>query len=212
MPLQGMLFDLDGTLADTLPVCIQAFQATIERFTGRIPAENELYALFGPNEEGMLERLLPGRLAETLPFFLAAYERFHNQCRELFPGVEDVLSLLQAQQMRMAIVTGKGVHSAAISARILGLNRWVSVIETGFAGGANKPLSIQHVLAGWGMQPAQAAYVGDTLDDMDAARAAGLLPLGAAWAQTSILRHELSPHAHTIFRDVDSFLNWIERC
>ncbi len=210
MDVRGMIFDLDGTLADTLPVCIDAFQATVQHFTGRRPQPAEISALFGPNEEGMLEILIPGRLDESLPRFVAEYERAHDQCRQLFPGVERALDLLKERGVRMAIVSGKGAQSAEVSLRHLGLGRWIDCVETGFAEKADKPASIRKVLARWNMPPGQAAYAGDVLSDMQSARQAGVLPVGAAWADTSTLRAASGNLPGPIFYDIESFIHWIE--
>lgn len=210
MTLTAFLFDLDGTLADTIPVCIQAVQATVQHFSGRVPEESEIYALFGPSEEGLLEQLIPGRLDETLPYYLAQYEQFHGQCPRPFSGVERLFSILQAKGIRSAIVTGKGPHSAEISVRILGLSQWVEMIEAGSASGANKPHSMRLVLDRWGLSPEQAAYVGDTPYDITAAREAGLLPVGAAWAKASLLRGQPVPNEYPLFYDVDRFIRWVE--
>ena len=210
MPLRGIIFDLDGTLADTLPVCIDAFQETVQQFTGRRPEPGEIIALFGPNEEGMLETLIPGRLGETLPRFVAEYERAHDQCRQLFPGIERALDLLKGGGIRMAIVSGKGSQSAEISLRHLGLGRWIDCVETGFAEKADKPTSIRKVLGRWHMPPEQAAYVGDVPSDMQSARQAGVLPVGAAWAGTSTLRSTPAEEPGPIFYDIESFIRWIQ--
>jgi pyrophosphatase PpaX len=211
MSLRGIIFDLDGTLANTLPVCVQAAQLTVEHFTGQRPAKAEIYAQFGPTEEGLLEYFVPGRLAETLPLYLEAYERFHTTlCLAPFPGVEHLLTTLQTRGIRSAIVTGKGQYSAAITLRILGLGRWIDSVETGFPERADKPLSIRRVLERWEMSPEQAAYVGDTPYDMQAARSAGVLALGAAWAETSILRQDHRSQAEMTFQDIDCFLKFID--
>lgn len=212
MALKGILFDLDGTLANTLPVCVLAYQATVEHFSGWTPTEEEVYAQFGPADEGMLETFIPGRLDETLPYFLQAYERFHDQCLQPFPGIERALSILEERGIRMAIVTGKGPHSAAISLRILELNRWFDIVETGFAKALNKSYSIRQVLQRWGLSPAEAAYVGDMPSDMQASCEVGVLALGAAWASTSVLQQATDVQADAIFRDIDSFVQWIEQC
>ncbi len=200
---------MDGTLADTLPVCIDAFQATVQHFNGRRPEPIEISSLFGPNEEGMLEKLIPGRLDESLPHFVAEYERAHDRCRQLFPGVECALDLLKDRGIRMAIVSGKGTQSAEISLRHLGLGRWIDCVETGFAEKADKPASIRKVLARWNMPPGQAAYVGDVPSDMQSARQAGVLPVGAAWAETSTLRDASAGDPGLIFYDIKSFIQWI---
>jgi len=211
MSLNGILFDLDGTLADTLPVCIQAYQATVQHFCGRIPEASEIYARFGLNDDGVLEQFIPGQLDQTLPYYLDRYEQFHAQCPLVFPGIDQVFTILKAKGMRAAIVTGKGAQSAAISMRILGLTRWVDIIESGFAHKADKPHSIGLVLRRWGLPPGQAAYVGDAPSDITAARRAGVLPVGAAWAKTSLLRNDPISQEYITFYDVDSFIRWIEQ-
>ncbi|HVN53544.1 MAG TPA: HAD hydrolase-like protein [Anaerolineaceae bacterium] len=211
MSIQGILFDLDGTLADTLPLCIQSFQNTVYHFTGERPAGSAIVSLFGISEEGMLVKLLPGHpIAETLAVYLAEYERLHDLCPRPFTGLDRVFDLLAQKSIRAAIVTGKGPHSGAISLRVLGLDRWIDRVEYGFPDRSDKTGSMLKVLEQWNLPPDQAAYVGDTLYDMHAAREAGLLPLGAAWSQTSELRNGTKSGAAQSFHSIDAFLAWIQ--
>ncbi len=208
--LDAVLFDLDGTLADTLPVCIQAYQSTVAHFCGRTPDEAEIYAHFGPSEEGMLEEFIPGRLDTTLPYYLKCYEQFHAQCTQTFAGVNRLFALLHNQGIHTAIVTGKGPKSAEISMRILGLDRWVEIVEAGYAFGGNKPYSMGLVLERWGIPANRAAYVGDAPSDILAARTAALLPVGAAWSETSQLRGDPITQDSLTFYHVGDFIHWIE--
>jgi len=166
MRLTGIVFDLDGTLADTLPICVKAFQDTLVHFTGRRYSETEITAHFGPTEEGMLRRLIPDRAQQAVETFLEVYEREHNVCTAPFPGIRDVLWLLASRGVKLAIVTGKGSRSAEISLRHLGLGSMFDTVETGSADGPIKSLSIRRVLDGWGAEPLSVAYVGDTPHDM----------------------------------------------
>jgi phosphoglycolate phosphatase-like HAD superfamily hydrolase len=63
MSLQGVIFDLDGTLGDTLPVCFAAFRETFRHYLGREYSDREIRAMFGPTEEGIIQRMIPGRSA-----------------------------------------------------------------------------------------------------------------------------------------------------
>ena len=210
MAIHGIIFDLDGTLANTLPVCIKAHQDTVYHFCGRAPDEAEIIGLFGPNEEGMLEQMIPGRLTETLAYYLKAYEQHHQQlCTGLFPGIAEALTLIQSKGIKMAIVSGKGAFSAEISMRILGLEQWMDLVETGFDYGPDKPRSMRIVLEKWDLRSQDAAYVGDAVYDMQAAQEAGLMPIGAAWAETSTLKPETPTYA--TFFDIASLREWIEK-
>ena len=75
-----MIFDLDGTLGNTLPVCYAAFREAQLAHTAREYADAEIAALFGQSEEGIIQRLVPepGRWQEALEDYLAAYERHHD--------------------------------------------------------------------------------------------------------------------------------------
>jgi pyrophosphatase PpaX len=209
MRLDGVIFDLDGTLADTLPVCFVAFRRTMETFSGRRYTDEEIMAAFGPSEEGIIRRLVPDRWEECLDAYLEAYEQEHLRAARLYPGIEDALRRLQERGIPLAVVTGKGPRSAAISFRHLGLARYIEVLETGAPEGSIKPQAIRRVLAKWAVSPEHVAYVGDTTSDMEEARATGLIPLGAAWDPRATVRGEpIAPHL--LFPTVESFTDWIE--
>ncbi len=210
MAIKAILFDLDGTLADTVPVCIGAFQATVEHFSGYRMSEAEVVDLFGVTEMGMLAKALPGRLQEVRPFYLNEYERLHAACSRPFPGLEQIAEALRSKGILKAIVTGKGQDTADISLRILGLDGWAEFVEVGFPDRADKPASMRKAMGRWGLQPQEVAYVGDMLSDMQAAVSAGVMPLGAAWAESSTLRLDAGP-AQQVFASMAEFIRWVER-
>lgn len=209
MKLLGILFDLDGTLADTLPVCLQAFQETLQHYTAQSISMQELYPLFGPSEEGILRGLLPDLAEDPYPRYLAAYERLHRACRQPFEGVEEMLDELRGRGLRIAIATGKSRETAAISMRLLGLDSRVDRLETGFIDRGDKPELIRRVLRDWQILPAQAAYVGDLLSDLQAAEQAGVLPVGAAWAKTSPLQGAELKDGWRVFERVQDLTAWV---
>src|SRR5690349_12969892 len=106
MRLSGIIFDLDGTLGDTLPVCFRAFRHAIHEFTGRSYTDQEIRATFGPSEEGIIQKHVPDRWRECLELYVHAYETEHSKHREPFPGMHDALSLLGQHGIRRAVVTG----------------------------------------------------------------------------------------------------------
>ena len=57
--LKAVLFDFDGTVGNTLPLCIAAFQKAITPLAGRSFSEREIVATFGPSEEGTIRALIP---------------------------------------------------------------------------------------------------------------------------------------------------------
>ncbi len=59
MPLRGVIFDLDGTIADTLPVCFAAFREVFQDALGRDYSDQEVRAMFGPASESLHRSSLP---------------------------------------------------------------------------------------------------------------------------------------------------------
>lgn len=183
--LHGVIFDLDGTLADTLPLAITAFRRAIEPLTGRTLTDAEIIATFGPSEEGMIRALAPAHYDAALADYLRHYEALHDMVSEPFPDMRELLADLTARGVRVGLVTGKGAESAWLSLRRLGLEDVFEAVETGDPTGPRKAEGIRRILAGWGMPPAEAVYVGDAPSDVAAAREAGVAVVGAAWAETT---------------------------
>lgn len=180
--LKGILFDLDGTLTDTLPLCHAAFIEVFQQFTGRTYTAAEIHALFGPSEEGVIKRVVPDQWEECLAAYLQVYEREHPRLACIFPGVKVMLDRLREDSVRLAIVSSKGGGSGTITLRLLGLEHYAEAVHWGTPEGGRKPAAIREVLQKWEYSPAQAAYVGDAPSDMRAARDVGVLGLGAAWS------------------------------
>jgi pyrophosphatase PpaX len=210
MRLDGMIFDLDGTLTDTFRVCFLAFRETLQSFTGATFTDDEIMAGFGPSEDGMFQRWVPDRWAECLQLYLIVYAREHRRIGRTFPGVETALGLLRDRGIPLAVVTGKGPQSAAISLAQLGLTPYFDCIETGSPEGSVKPRCIRRILARWETPPERVAYLGDVPSDIQASQAVGVLPLAAAWEERSDDQALRALHPLAVFQAVPEFVQWIE--
>ncbi len=205
-----MIFDLDGTIADTIPVCCAAFRDALLDLTGEEYPDERIVALFGPSEEGIFQRLLGDRWQEAHRAFLSAYETRHDLCAAPFPGIEGALDTLNDRGVELAIVTGKGAGSAEISVRRLGLGRSFAIVESGSPEGIIKAAAIEDLLARWNLLPEEVAYVGDAAYDMLDARKTGVMALAAGWAATADLDALRVTEPDELFTTVDAFANWIE--
>jgi len=211
LKIEGFIFDLDGTLGNTLPVCYAAFRHVFAEYLGRQYSDAEVAALFGPSEEGIFQKLVPERWESCMRSYLEAYERLHEDYAGPFPGLEQALALLQERGVRMAIVTGKGAGSAEISLRHLGIARYFDMIEAGSADGAVKPQAMARIIAHWGVPAQRVVSVGDAPADVRAAKKVGAIPLGAAWAETANPARLSAEEPLVIFHNVEGFVAWIER-
>jgi pyrophosphatase PpaX len=208
MKIKGILFDLDGTLGNTMPICVTALQDTFSHFVGKNYTSPEIYAMFGPSEEGAIGRIVPEPVyPAAVQYYLDRYADLHQATRRPFDGVYELLAQIKEHGMHSGVVTGKGRGSADISIREMGLAPYIDLLITGSPVGAEKPAAIRQALEIWGLPPAEAAYVGDMSYDMQAAREAGVLALGAAWAESATVGQ--GDGAAKIFTSVPALARWL---
>ena len=208
--IKAVIFDLDGTLANTLPLCIQAFRKSVEPLINRAVSDEEIIATFGPSEEGTIMALAPQHYDAGVASYLRFYESLHTMCAEPFAGIPALLHWLQNNSVRIAMVTGKGKYSTAISLEQFGLLHYFTHIETGSPAGPRKAEGIQAVLDQWPDIGREAiVYVGDAPSDIEASRKAGIPVVAAAWADTAEPEklEPLKPDA--LLYSVDDLAGWL---
>jgi pyrophosphatase PpaX len=210
MKIKGLIFDLDGTLLDTLPVCYIGFRTTLKKFLNREYSDEDINQLFGPSEEGIFQRLVPELWEECMECYLDTYDRVHPEYSDPFPGIVRALDLLLDLKVKLAIVSGKGPKSMVLSLKHSGLERYFTVVETGFEHGPDKPSRIRKVLEIWDYDPGDVAYIGDTPHDIEDSREVGTIPFGAVWAGTARTKGVLDKRPTEYFTDVSEFIKWIE--
>jgi phosphoglycolate phosphatase-like HAD superfamily hydrolase len=210
MAITGAIFDLDGTVLNTLPIVIEAFRMAFTRFTDRFYTDEEITNLFGPSEAGVIQRVIPHQWQDGLEVYLSEYELlFTTRNIEPFPGIEDVLRRLKDRNVLTAIVTGKGATSTAFSLNHTGLDGYFDLVQTGLPDGAFKPEHIQKVLSQWTIGPSEAFYLGDSPSDIQDARTAGVIPLAAAWAEYSDRDQLEARKPEAIFTTPQELAEWL---
>lgn len=188
--IQAAIFDLDGTLGDTLPLCIEAFRRTIRAHTGTSVDDEEVTRYFGASDRGVLAGCLPGEdVEELMREYMGYYRELHPvMAPSAFPWVKNLLANLRRRGIRLAMVTGKEPESATETLGVFGLNDFFSRVETGDRHRVVKAECLRRILADWRLKPEQAVYVGDAPSDVRACRAAGVPIIAAAWASSADAR------------------------
>jgi phosphoglycolate phosphatase-like HAD superfamily hydrolase len=209
-PLRAALFDLDGTLADTLAICYVSFRNAVSRSGGRGLGDAEIHALFGPSEDGMMQQVLPDGWEAALGVYFAEYERLLPTCAAIVPELVSALALLRERRIPTGLVTGKSRVTAMMSLRHFKVEEAFDAIETGSPQGVVKAEAIGRVLDRWNVTPARAIYVGDAAADMHAARDAGVMAVGAAWAYGTRESELTAAGADIVFTDAHEFRAWID--
>ncbi len=92
--IKCVIFDLDGTVGDTVPLCIKAFKKSIEPLINKNVSDEEIIATFGPSEEGTIMALAPNFYDKGVEDYLKYYEEYHEMCPKPFDGIIDILKFL----------------------------------------------------------------------------------------------------------------------
>ncbi|QDU33992.1 Pyrophosphatase PpaX [Poriferisphaera corsica] len=209
--IKAIIFDLDGTIANTLPLCIEAFRQSVEPLTNKPISDHEIIATFGPSEEGTIMALAPDHYEQGLASYLSHYEDLHDMCLEPFEGIIDLLTLLKNKGIRIAMVTGKGKLSTEISLRKFGIKHFFEMIETGHQYGPRKPDGIQAVIDYLKpLDKTEMIYVGDVPSDITASHSVGIPIVAAAWASTTNPDKLLELKPDFLFHTIQDFTTWLQ--
>ncbi|AUD06309.1 HAD family hydrolase [Spirosoma pollinicola] len=209
-PVRALIFDLDGTLANTLPLCIQAFRQAVEPLANRVLTDQEIISTFGPSEEGTIQALIPTHYQEGVANYITHYEQLQDMCSTPFNGIAELLNDLKNERIRLGLVTGKGPQSTAISLNYFKLSHYFEFIETGWIHGPRKVDGIRSILSQWpDLSREQVWYVGDAPSVVLASRQAGIPVVGAAWAETTNVEELEALHPDQLFISIDKFDKWV---
>ncbi len=183
--MKALLFDLDGTLTDTLPLVIAALNAALAPVWGAPRSPEEVRRLFGPPEGQLIAAEAPSD-PDAMERFYRYYRQHYAREAKVFAGVRPVLSTLVARGLRLGLVTNKGHRSAMITLEEAGLRRFFETVVDGDEVARPKPApdGILLALARLRVSACDAAYVGDMPSDLVAAKAAGVAALAAGWSRT----------------------------
>lgn len=194
-PIKGIVFDLDGTLVDSLATTFDAFNHGILKCGGRRHTPDEIMEYFGPGEAEIFAQIVGRDRAEEAYAACRAYLDENIHLVPLHDGVGELLAALKARRIPLSIVTGRSWNTTEVILKHHGiLNDFVTVIANDHVERPKPaPLGIQLALSRMKMQPSEIVYVGDSHVDVMAARAAGSRAVAALWDRVAS-RERLAVH------------------
>lgn len=188
MTVELVLFDLDGTLADTAPdLGGAANRMRVARGMTALPLD-ELRPVASHGARGLLGRafgVTPADAAfeELRQEFLREYEAALCVDSTIFPRMDETLAALEARGVRWGIVTNKVARFTEPLVRALGLAERAACVVSGDTAPRPKPdpAPLLHALGITGIEAHAAIYVGDDLRDVQAGRAAGMRTVAVSY-------------------------------
>lgn len=207
-------FDLDGTIGDTIPMCIQALKKALGPYIKHELSDADIMQTFGLSEEGMIKQLVRNENWENaLKDFYAVYSEMHEMCPQPFNGILDLLKELKSKVVFVALITGKGEKSCDITLKKYGMENCFDQIITGNPQRNTKCDAIKSLLFRYKLQPYEMVYVGDAISDISACVESNICCLSAAWATSDEVARELEEkNKNKVFYSIQSLKEFFIDC
>ena len=183
--IRAVLYDFDGTLADSTELIMRSWRYMMQVHHGHVPPDEEWLSGFGKTLETQIARFAIGDAQAVA--MLDTYRHYqglhHADLLRPFPGTVETVAELERRGIALAIVTSKHRHATLEGMDLCGIVHHFPVIVTPEDVTHPKPHPEPVVLAlrKLGVEPHEALFVGDSPHDMAAGKAAGVRVAAALW-------------------------------
>lgn len=196
LPFRAYLFDLDGTLIDSVELILRSYRHTVELHLGSVPPDEVWLEGMGTPLWRQLAAFSEN--AQVVEAMIATYRdynrRHHDQLVGEFPGARQAVETLRDCGAKLGVVTSKLRASARRGLAICGLEGIFPVVIGADDVDRHKPdpTPVLRALEELGVEASETIFIGDSPHDLAAGRAAGVSTGAALWGP--IARHLLEPH------------------
>ena len=183
--IRAVLYDFDGTLADSTELIMRCWRHTMVTHLGECPPDEEWLRGFGTPLDVQMARF--ARSTDEAAAMVDTYRDFqhdlHDEMLRPFPGAPETVRALAERGVGLAIVTSKYRRGTLRGLDLCGLTEHFDVIVTpeDVANPKPHPDPVLFALERLGVSPSEALFVGDSPHDMAAGRAAGTRTAAALW-------------------------------
>ena len=180
---EPVLFDLDGTVVDTVELIVRSFRHATQLVLGVVLPDEVITAGVGQPLMTQMEMLAPDHAEELYDAYREFNHSRHDELIRGYDGMTEVLEALRADGRRLGIVTSKGTPATEMAFRAVGLADHFDVIVTASDTAEHKPspVPLRLCLERLGADADGALYVGDSPFDIKAGAAAGLATAAVGW-------------------------------
>jgi pyrophosphatase PpaX len=183
--LQTVLFDLDGTLIDSIRLILDSYHHTLTQHN--LPARSDEEWLRGVGTPLHVQFSQWHDSPEMLEAMIATYREFnlkhHDRMVTVYPGVVEAVRQIKSSGIQTGLVTSKNRQGALRGLALVGLEALMDVMVCADEVNNPKPHPepVEKAVALLGADPGRTVYVGDSIHDMHSGRAAGVKTAAALW-------------------------------
>jgi pyrophosphatase PpaX len=183
--LQTALFDLDGTLIDSIRLILDSYHHTLTQHN--LPARTDEEWLRGVGTPLQVQFSAWRESPEILEAMIATYREYnlehHDRMVTIYPGVLEAIREIKAGGIQTGLVTSKNRPGAIKGLKLVGLEALMDVMVCAdeVTNPKPHPEPVEKAVALLGANPASTVYVGDSIHDMQSGRAAGVKTAAALW-------------------------------
>lgn len=186
---QAVMFDLDGTLADSIVDIADSMNRTLSHFDFPGHDYDQYKLMVGNGLKNLTEVALPEeqRKTETIEkcfrFLMDDYQRNYLNKTKLYDGIAELLDALTEKGLKLTVLSNKADEITSRICEVL-LKPWKFEIILGATDRFSRkpaPDAALYVAGTLGVKPEQIVYLGDTGIDMKTANAAGMMSVGVTW-------------------------------
>lgn len=191
--IKALIYDLDGTLADTLPSLCQAINMTMDHYGAPLRTCEDVRLAIGSGARMLVKRLLPDTLAnhedkvtEALLYYNARYAETYTAA-DCYDGIQDAVTALCHRGYTSAVLSNKPDKYTVALCRILFPENTFALTQGQQEGVPTKPdpTAPLSIAARLGVKPEECAFIGDSEVDIRTAKNAGMMSVGCAWGYRS---------------------------
>jgi pyrophosphatase PpaX len=181
--IQAVLFDLDGTLIDTIELIRVSFRHATKAVLGRELPDAVTMSNVGQPLATQFHDMAPDHADELLRVYRTFNHAHHDELAKEYPGTCETLRILRDRGVPMGIVTSKGTTAAVMGIERFGLGEFMSVVVTADDVSKHKPdpFPLEFAAHRLGVELGYCVYLGDSPHDMQSALSANAVAVAALW-------------------------------
>ena len=186
--IDTILFDFDGTVADTNDLIIASWQYTYRELLGHTVSKEEILKTFGEPLVESMAKAFPGfDVEEAITIYREFQREIFSDAIKPFPGIQELMKELSARGFKLGIVTSRARTSTYMGLELFGIDPYIDAVITCDDCQEHKPgpgpaLACLEAL---GSKPENSVMIGDSKYDIGCANNAGVISIMVGWSMAA---------------------------